>query len=483
MKFGRTYSGAARIPGWILQCVSGNRALDRPTGALQTCVGSEEGNWNIQVINRLLAQRVFWRRVGTLPAYGNVTTLIIENGQLMLATQLLPEDEFQILIVDDEPKITEEISEKLEFHGFRCLTARDSRSGLALIRSQSSISIVLTDIRMPGMDGLEMCKKIGDEISAERDLVLVVMTGHAGLSEAIEALKVGALDFLTKPLSPDLLVHAIKRADQHIKARKLEREFNKKLTNLVRVMTDDLRKKACELETSNTALTISNQVKDEFVRMISHELRTPLIAIVGLSEVIKSKTDDPQQKGFIGKIEDAGWQLTGMVNSMLDMVAVETKTLQLTIDDVKIPELIEQSISAYTGKAKEAGITIGAPNISALSFKLDRVRISQAIGRLVDNAINISQTGDIVYVSALQTDDGLTISVQDDGEGMSQPDIEKCLKPLRQLDGSRSREPGGIGMGLSLAKMFAELHGGSLDISSKLGHGTTVKLIFPVPKD
>ncbi|MFT7246758.1 MAG: hypothetical protein ACI82A_004138 [Candidatus Azotimanducaceae bacterium] len=88
MKFGRTYSGAARIPGCILQCVSGNRALDRPTGALQTCVGSEGGNWNIQVINRLLAQRVFWRRVGTLSAFNSVATLIVENGQLMRATQL-----------------------------------------------------------------------------------------------------------------------------------------------------------------------------------------------------------------------------------------------------------------------------------------------------------------------------------------------------------------------------------------------------------
>lgn len=394
----------------------------------------------------------------------------------------MTEDEIQILIIDDEPEVSEEISEKLEFHGFRCVTAMDSKSGLALIHSQPSISVVLTDIRMPGMDGLEMCKTIGNKISAERDLALLVMTGHAGLSEAIEALKVGALDFLTKPLSPDLLLHAVKRADRHIKARKLERDFNNRLEAQVTVMTDDLRQKAYELEKSNTALTISNQVKDEFLRMISHELRTPLIAIVGLSELIKLKTDDPQHKGFIGKIQDAGWQLTGMVNSMIDMVAVETKTLQLKIDEVKISELIEQATSAYTGKAKQTGITIDTGNISALSFKLDRIRMSQAIGRLVDNAINCSQAGDMIYVSAQRTDDGLTISIQDNGDGMSQPDIGKALKPFRQLDGSLTREPGGIGMGLSLAKMFAELHGGSLGINSKLGHGTIVKLMIPEPK-
>lgn len=393
------------------------------------------------------------------------------------------EDYIKILIIDDEPEILEEISEKLEFHGFSCLTAIDSASGLELIHSQPSISVVLTDIRMPGINGLEMCKIIGDEISEKRDLVFLVMTGHAGLSEAVEALKVGALDFLTKPLSPDLLVHAVKRAVQHIKARRLERDFNKNLTAMLEVMTDDLRQKAYELEKSNTALTISNQVKDEFLSMISHELRTPLIEIVGLSELVKLRIDDSQQKKFIEKIEDAGWRLTDMVDSMIDMVAVETKTLELKIANVEILEIIEQAVSAYTGKAKQAGITIDTHNISPLSFKLDPIRISQAIGRLVDNAINFSQAGGMIYVSGQHTDDGLTISIQDDGDGMSQPDIEKALKPLRQVDGSLTREPGGIGMGLSLAKMFAELHGGSLHVSSKLGYGTTVELMIPVPKD
>jgi signal transduction histidine kinase len=392
-------------------------------------------------------------------------------------------DDIQILIIDDESEIVEEISEKLEFHGFRCLTAIDAQSGLALIHSQPSISVVLTDIRMPGMDGLEMCRIIGDIISTERDLALLVMTGHAGLSEAVEALKVGALDFLTKPLSPDLLLHTVKRADQHIKSRRLEHDFNKKLTALVAVMTVDLREKAYELENSNTALKISNQVKDEFLRMISHELRTPLNAIVGLSAVVKLELENPQQQEFIEKIEDAGWQLTSMVNSMLDMVAVETNTLQLQVDDVKISKLVEQAISAYKGKAIQSEVIIDTHDISAFSFKLDPVRISQAIGRLVDNAINVSQAGDTIYISAQQTDGGLTISIDDNGDGMSPLDIEKALKPLRQIDGSLTRESGGIGIGLSLARMFAELHGGSLSISSKLGYGTTVKLMIPAATD
>jgi len=390
------------------------------------------------------------------------------------------EDDIQILIIDDEPEICQEISEYLEFEGFRCVVAMDGKSGLELVNSKTSISVVLTDIRMPGMNGLEICKIIREEISSERDLALLVMTGHAGLREAMEALKVGALDFLTKPLSPELLVHAVKRADQHIKAQRLERDFNRKLKAKVEEMTNDLQQKARDLEKYNSALAISNQVKDEFLTMISHELRTPLTVIVGLCGIIEPVIEDPQQKEFLRKIGEAGWRLTGMVNSMIDMVAVETKTLKLSISDVDVSELVEQAVSAYKGKAKQARVTIDTSTISVISVKLDRLKISQSIGRLIDNAINFSLAGGMVQVFAQQTDDGLTILVQDDGVGMSELDITKALEPLRQVDGSLTREHGGIGIGLFLAKMFVELHGGSLSIRSKPGNGTTIILIIPV---
>ena len=169
-----------------------------------------------------------------------------------------------------------------------------------------------------------------------------------------------------------------------------------------------------------------------------------------------------------------------MVNSMIDMVAVETKTLKLSISDVDVSELVEQAVSAYKGKAKQARVTIDTSTISVISVKLDRLKISQSIGRLIDNAINFSLAGGMVQVFAQQTDDGLTILVQDDGVGMSELDITKALEPLRQVDGSLTREHGGIGIGLFLAKMFVELHGGSLSIRSKPGNGTTIILIIPV---
>ena len=389
----------------------------------------------------------------------------------------------KILIIDDEPEICEEISEKLEFHGYQCLIAKDSQSGLDLININKDISIVLTDIRMPGMSGLEMCNIIESEASEGREIALLVMTGHAGLSDAIEALKVGALDFLTKPLSPEFLLHAVKRADQHIKSQILKNNFNKTLKDQVEVMTVDLWKKASELEETNKSLIISNQVKDEFLRMISHELRTPLTAIVGLTDIIISNMTDPQQIILLDKIKKSGWQLTSMVNSMIDMISVKTKSLELKIENVDVSKIINQAAAHHQERSMQLGVNIITPNISKFYFKLDHVRITQAIIYLIDNAINFSKYGSIVKISCELTNDGLSFFIQDDGCGMSPQDIKKALEPLRQVDGSLTKEHGGIGIGIFLAKSFIELHDGSIEFISELGIGTNVKIVIPETKN
>lgn len=403
----------------------------------------------------------------------------MEENKEELIFDNITDENCKILIIDDEPEICEEISEKLEFHGFNCLVATDSKSGLEFINSNKDISIILTDIKMPGMSGLELCKLIGQDISKNRELALLVMTGHAGLSEAIEALKVGALDFLTKPLSPDLLVHSVKRANNHIKARKLERDFKIKLKNQVGIMTIDLQKKAYDLEKLNAALTISDRVKNEFLKMISHELRTPLTAIVGFADIMQAQVEDIQQKVYMHEIKNAGWELTEIVNSMIDMVAVETNTFQINPEFVDISEIITKSVSAYRGKAKQAGITIDTKKSLTYRFKLDPVKISQVVGRIIDNAINFSHFGGTVYISSEGNKEGLKISIQDYGDGMSSADIEKALEPFRQVDGSFSKENNGIGVGLFLSKIFVELHGGAMEIISKQGSGTNIKIMIP----
>jgi len=121
------------------------------------------------------------------------------------------------LIVDDEIEINEEISFKLSNHGFQCLVAHAADTALTILEKEPRISIVISDIRMPGMSGIELCKEIKNRYEGKRDLSLLMVTGHAGIDEVVEALKVGVLDFLMKPLRPHQLVHAVRRADEHVR--------------------------------------------------------------------------------------------------------------------------------------------------------------------------------------------------------------------------------------------------------------------------
>lgn len=385
-----------------------------------------------------------------------------------------------VLIIDDEALIVEEICEKLTFHGFHCCGTGSAEAGLALIISNPDISIVLTDIRMPGMNGLEFCRAVKQVIPDERDLVLLVMTGHAGINEALETFKVGALDFLTKPIIPTHLVHVLERAAYQVESRALDREFKERLQAEVALNTIELTNNAIELETTNTKLVVANQVKDEFLSMISHELRTPLNTIVGLSKILEPLLIDSKQRDYVKEINHAGEMLTEIVNSMIDMVEVETGTLKLSLSEVSIADLIEKTIGLYRGKLEKTGITIDANGVIEIMAKVDPLRISQVVGRLINNAIQFSPVGGIVQVSSRQRGNTFTISVRDDGPGMSEQEQKRALESLRQVDGSTTRNHEGIGIGLTLVKMFSELHGGSLTIDSASGRGTLATITIPI---
>ena len=386
----------------------------------------------------------------------------------------------RVLIIDDEPEVAEEVAESLEMKGFVCSIATSASCGLEIFHSTPSISIVISDIRMPDLGGLELCRVIQKEKPPGRDVAILIMTGHAGLKESIEALKIGALDFLAKPLSPVMLLHAVKRADQHIRSCTLERNFKETLQTEVAYKTRALKEKAIELEETNTRLVAANKIKDEFLSMISHEFFTPLNQIIGIADILETELSDPGHREDLALVNAASWRLTEMLKSILSVIAVESKTLNLNLSQVRIPQLIEKTTSAYQSRARESGVTIVTDDVSDSMIRIDELRISQALGRLIDNAIKFSPAGANVQVSARQSKGALSIYVQDSGPGMSAEDQEHALQTLRQVDGSLTRTCEGIGIGLPIAKMFTELHGGSLTIQSIPTQGCTVILTIPI---
>jgi len=202
----------------------------------------------------------------------------VENSIQAELPKIIP----KVLVVDDELETAEEVAELLTFDGFtQCEIACDPLQAIDIVRNDQDISIIITDLKMPGMNGLQMIRRIQKCLNDDRELAVIVITGHAGTQEAIKALRLGAMDFITKPISPDRLLHAVGRAAETLQLRKLDKQFHEHLeftveehTQEVRLLSDDLLRSNQKLQSLNLELSASNRVKSEFLTLISHELRT-----------------------------------------------------------------------------------------------------------------------------------------------------------------------------------------------------------------
>ena len=193
----------------------------------------------------------------------------------------------KILIVEDEDEIREELVECLTNDGFVCVEASNGEEGLDLLRRDTEISVVLTDIHMPGKSGLEMINSAYSEFGKDRDLEYVILTGHGGSKEAIGALKLGVIDFLEKPLDIDHLLHVVRRAEELVLLKRANRHYKAGLEADVQAKTLENRKLLSNLENAYEealeCLAIAAEYKDpetgnhisrigEYAQLIAKEL-------------------------------------------------------------------------------------------------------------------------------------------------------------------------------------------------------------------
>ena len=396
----------------------------------------------------------------------------------------------RVLVVDDEPEIVEEVLELLSDAGYDCMGVHSAKEAIDKIRSDTAIAVVVTDLKMPGMDGVEMVHTLNDTLSPDREVATIVVTGHAGTTEAIEALRMGALDFITKPISPEYLIHSVSRAVETIQLRRLDKQFNQHLqiqvlerTAEIQKLSTDLLEVNHDLHKVNEELEIAGRVKDEFLSMMSHELRTPLNAIIGFSQIMvaqNAEEEEPKEETFNQQVEDAGNKLLSIVETILELIDIRSGGLQLKKSDVDIDELLRHVVDAQSKeiKSKSINLIIESPKNCPTLYG-DEKKLVQALANVLKNAIEFSNLDDQVGIAFDDTGGEIKFTIFDTGKGMSAGDIAKALEPFRQIDGSLNKSHYGLGLGLTLSRMICELHGGRLEIESAPDEGTKVTMILP----
>ncbi|MPY68899.1 MAG: hypothetical protein GEU92_02310 [Alphaproteobacteria bacterium] len=235
------------------------------------------------------------------------------------------------------------------------------------------------------------------------------------------------------------------------------------------------------------AAAASSQTKSQFLATMSHELRTPLNAVIGFSEVIAKEMFGPVGNGqyldYAKCIYDSGAHLLGLINDVLDISKLDAGGLEMDDDETDLRQIVDDAVRMVRRQAETARIALAIdipPDMPRI--RADERRLRQVLLNLLSNAVKFTPEDGAMRVVAYRTAMGVAVSVTDTGIGIASEDIPKALERFGQVDDTLGRRYEGTGLGLPLSKSLMELHGGTLELESTLGVGTTVTITLPAAR-
>jgi PAS domain S-box-containing protein len=253
------------------------------------------------------------------------------------------------------------------------------------------------------------------------------------------------------------------------------------------VLTDitDLKQREASLSEARDAAEQAAQAKSAFLANMSHELRTPLNSIIGFSEVMRNESFGPlgseRYAEYVRGIRDSGMHLLAVINDILDLSKAEAGKLKLRNEPVEISVLLADATRVMVEQVETAGLTLVNECLEPLPPLMgDGRKILQILLNLLSNAVKFTPKGGRITVSAeIEPGGDVVVKVADTGVGMSADDIKVALSAFGQVDHQRNRHHQGTGLGLSLSRQLAQLHGGALEMTSIVDEGTVVTLRLP----
>ncbi|WP_020473591.1 response regulator [Zavarzinella formosa] len=389
-------------------------------------------------------------------------------------------DPVYFLLVDDLEENLLALEALLRRDGLVLLKARTGSDALELLL-RHEIALALVDVQMPGMDGFELAELMRGTERTRRVPIIFLTAGNSDWNRRFRGYEAGAVDFLHKPLEPDILRS---KAGVFFELGRQRQELARQRDEL-RTATEENARLLRESRKHAEALAEAGRRKDEFLAMLAHELRNPLAPVRNAVEILRLAA--PTEKAAYNAREIIARQVAHMarlVDDLLDVARIVRGQIRLLPKECDLAQLVRQTAEDHRPTLTKAGLTLGVyvPD-RPLPVSGDPVRLAQMVGNLLHNAGKFTPSGGRVEVTVASdsASDSAIVTVRDNGTGMDSNVLAGLFEPFNQGVQNLDRSQGGLGLGLALVRGLVELHGGSATAESEgLGLGSTFTLRLPM---
>ena len=353
----------------------------------------------------------------------------------------------RVLVVDDDANLRRLVRDNLVLEGMEVRAVGDVPAAREALRTWTPDLIVL-DVMLPGVSGFDLCRELGAE-AATRDVPVLFLSARTETEDKIMGLALGAVDYLAKPFDPAELVARSQAALRtHQRARAAAR--------------GDL-----------------DRFKDEVLALVGHELRTPLSLVLGYAELLRARGDSltPERlNAFLGEIAAGSTRLARLLEDILLLVAPAPDLGQLDLRDVLV-----QAVAATQGRFEERQVALEyTPPAGPIAVRGAPLALIAATRHLLDNGATFSPPGGRVRATLTSAGREARLMIQDEGPGIAPAEQERIFERFYQVSHGLSREHGGLGIGLAIARQVARQHGGHMSVDSTPGLGSRFTLSLPL---
>lgn len=363
-----------------------------------------------------------------------------------------------ILIVDDKPENLLALEKILERPGLNIIRATSGNQALGLLLDHE-FALVLLDVMMPEMDGFETAELMRGNSETKHIPIIFVTAISKEQKHVFKGYESGAVDYLFKPLDPDILISKVnvflEMNQQQMELKEMNRELN-----------------SARLEAE-----LANRAKSQFLTNLSHELRTPMNGVIGMTGLLLDTELTRQQQELVETVRTSADKLLNVINDILDFSKIEIRKLDLELLDFNLRTTLEDASDLIHHRAQEKNlefVCLMEPDVPSL-LQGDPGRLRQIISYLTENAVKYTSKGEISLKVTLDHEDQKTVTIRftiiDTGIGIPLEKQKHLFDAFNK--GENADRYDGTGLGLTISKQLTKMMGGAIGVNSQVGKGST----------